>query len=110
MVIQRKSKASSLITAYKLHIIADGLPHCVQIVEDLIIVRLHFLSVKDSVLLQIIAAKRKSFFVDMTPDFEKMYEEDLTTRKAISTWSSLATRIRLSGVRTLMKTLRFCVR
>ena len=56
-MIQRESEAPGLIAAYKLHIIADGLLHCVQIVEDLIIVRLHFLSVKDSILLHIIAAK-----------------------------------------------------
>ena len=67
-MIQRESEAPGLIAAYKLHIIADGLPHCVQIVEDLIIVCLHFLSVKDSILLQIIAAKRKSFFVDIHSD------------------------------------------
>ena len=56
-MIQRESEASSLITAYKLHNIADGLPHCVQIVEALIIVCLHFLSEKDLILLHIIAAK-----------------------------------------------------
>ena len=68
LVIQRKAQAAGFIAAYKINVVSGDFPQRSQIFEDLIIVGLHFLSCKHPILLHIVTAKCKSFFVDIHSD------------------------------------------